>query len=227
VSGVFLQFDGRPPGLIWNYDRIELITDGIVHIVGFGLALVGATALVLLSQPLSPELRAATAIYGAGLVTMLGVSAAYNLWPISPRKWWLRRFDHSAIFIFIASTYTPLIARMKLDNATLGLLAGVWVVSALGVILKVGLPGRFDRFSIGLCLLLGSSGMLIYDSAILALPNSALWLIAIGGGLYSIGVIFHVWETLRFQNFIWHTFVLLAAICHYTAIFNCVVLTTT
>jgi len=82
---VFLQFDGRPPGLIWNYDRIELITDGIVHIVGFGLALVGATALVLLSQPLSPELRAAAAIYGAGLVTMLGVSAAYNLWPISPR----------------------------------------------------------------------------------------------------------------------------------------------
>jgi hemolysin III len=214
--------------VIWNYDRIELITDGIVHVAGLALALVGATALVLMSQPLGTDLRSASVvIYGAGLVTMVGFSAAYNLWPISPRKWWLRRFDHSAIFIFIASTYTPLIARMNLDNATLGLLAGVWVVAALGVILKVSLPGRFDRFSIGLCLLLGSSGMLIYDSAIVALPSSALWLIAMGGVLYSTGVIFHVWQTLRFQNFIWHTFVLLAAICHYTAIFNCVVLKTT
>jgi len=134
-----LQFDGRPPGLIWNYDRTELITDGIVHVVGFGLSLVGATALVLLSEPLGPDLRAASVvIYGAGLVAMLGLSAAYNLWPISPRKWWLRRFDHSAIFIFIASTYTPLIARMNLNNTTLGLLVGVWVIAAVGVILKVG-----------------------------------------------------------------------------------------
>jgi pimeloyl-ACP methyl ester carboxylesterase len=129
------------------------------------------------------------------------------------------------IFIFIAATYTPLIAQLQLDNETLGLLMGVWVVAALGVALKMTLPGRFDRLSIGLCLLLGSSGVLVYESAALALPTSALWLIAIGGGLYATGVIFHLWETLRFQILIWHAFVLLAVVCHYTAIFNCVVLT--
>jgi len=221
---VFLQLDGRPPRLIWNYDRTELITDGILHIVGLGLALIGVTALALLS-PLGTDLRTASiVIYGAGLVAMLGFSAAYNMWPVSPRKWWLRRFDHSAIFIFIAATYTPLIAQLNLDSATLGLLVGVWVVAAVGVCLKVVLPGRFDRLSIGLCLLLGSSGMLVYDSAVFALPSSSLWLIAIGAGLYSIGVVFHLWESLRFQNFIWHTFVLSAAVCHYVAIFNCAVL---
>ena len=223
---MFLQPDGRPPGLIWNYDRTELITDGIVHVVGLGLALVGVTALALLSRPLGPGLRAASiAIYSVGLIAMLGCSAAYNLWPVSPRKWWLRRFDHSAIFIFIAATYTPLIAQLKLDHETIGLLMGVWLVAALGVALKVALPGRFDRLSIGLCLLMGGSGVLVYEFAALALPGPALWLIAIGGGLYATGVIFHLWETLRFQNLIWHTFVLLAAVCHYSAIFSCMVLT--
>jgi hemolysin III len=98
-----LQLDGCPQGLIWKYDHTELITDSIVHAAGLGFALVGATAL-LLSCPLAPNLRTASiVIYAVGLVAMLGFSAAYNLWPVSPRKWWLRRFDHSAIFIFIAA----------------------------------------------------------------------------------------------------------------------------
>ena len=196
-----LQLDGCPQGLIWKYDHTELITDSIVHAAGLGFALVGATAL-LLSCPLAPNLRTASiVIYAVGLVAMLGFSAAYNLWPVSPRKWWLRRFDHSAIFIFIAATYGPLIAQLNFDS--------VWVVAALCVALKLFLPGRFDRVSIGLCFLLGCSGVFVYDSAVAALPSSTLWLIVIGAGLYTTGVVFHLWETLRFQNFIWHTFVLL------------------
>jgi hemolysin III len=80
-------------------------------------------------------------IYAVWLIAMLGFSAAYNLWPVSPRKWWLRRFDHSAIFIFIAATYTPLIAQLNFDSTTFGLLIGVWVLAALGVALKLFLPG--------------------------------------------------------------------------------------
>ena len=153
---------------------------------------------------------------------MLGCSAAYNLWPVSPRKWWLRRFDQCAIFIFIAATYTPLFAQLTLDDMTLALLIGIWAVAGLGATLKLALPGRFDRISIFLCLLLGSSGVLVFQPAVLALSTSTLWLIAVGGALYSIGVIFHMSDGLRFQNFIWHTLVLLAAACHYTAICNCI-----
>ena len=75
-------------------------------------------------------------VYAAGLIAMLGFSAAYNLWPPSPRKWLLRRFDHSAIFLFIAATYTPFIAQMTGDVAPWGLLLGVWIVSAVGILLR-------------------------------------------------------------------------------------------
>ena len=213
--------DGCPRSLIWAYDRTELVTDGVVHVVGLGLAVLGAVTLISSSWPLTDFKTASILIYGVGLVAMLGFSAAYNLWPASPVKWRLRRFDQSAIFIFIAATYTPLIAHLKSDIGTLCTLIGVWIVAFLGVLLKALLPGRFDRLSIGLCLLLGCSGVLVYEPALAALPSSTLWLIAIGGVLYTTGIIFHLFETLRFQNTIWHAFVLAAAICHYAAIVNC------
>ena len=65
---------------------------------------------------------------------------------------------------------------------------------------------------------LGWSGLFAYESVIAALQPTALWLLAIGGALYSIGVLFHVWRTLPFQNAIWHAFVLAATTCHYGTI---------
>jgi hemolysin III len=57
-----------------------------------------------------------------------------------------------------------------------------------------------------------------YESMIATLPTFTFWLLTTGGVLYSMGVIFHMWKSLRFQNAIWHAFVLLAAVCHYTAV---------
>jgi hemolysin III len=153
---------------------------------------------------------------------MLGLSAAYNMWPVSAAKWFLRRFDHSAIYVLIAGTYTPFLAQIKIGLASAGLTIGIWSVAALGIVLKLLLPGRFERLSIVIFLLLGWSGVIAYDAAVSALPSSSLWLIAAGGALYSIGVVFHLWESLRFHNPIWHTFVLLAAVCHYIAVVNSV-----
>jgi len=73
-----------------------------------------------------------------------------------------------------------------------------------------------------LYLLLGWSGAMAYQTVASALPNMSLYLIAAGGALYSTGVIFHSWQSLRFQNAIWHLFVLFAAGCHYSAILYCV-----
>ncbi len=84
------------------------------------------------------------------------------------------------------------------------------------------LPGRLDKLSIALYLAMGWSGAMVFNTMVATLPPSVLWLIAAGGLLYSFGVIFHVWERLRFQNAIWHGFVLLGASCHYTAVLSLV-----
>jgi hemolysin III len=86
--------------------------------------------------------------------------------------------------------------------------------------LKLALPGRFDRLAVILCLLLGWSGIIAYDS-LATLPSSCLWLLAIGGILYTLGTLFHVLRRLRFHNAIWHGFVLVAASCHYSAVLAC------
>jgi hemolysin III len=155
------------------------------------------------------------------VISLLGFSAAYNMWPVSPAKWVLRRFDHSAIYLLIAGTYTPFLMQMKnvLASASLGI--GVWLTAVVGMALKLVLPGRFDRLAVGLCLLLGWSGVVAYDSLASVLPSSSLWLIAIGGILYSLGTLFHLLQRLRFHNAIWHGFVLLAASCHYVAVLAC------
>jgi hemolysin III len=85
----------------------------------------------------------------------------------------------------------------------------------------IALPGRFDRMAIVLCLLLGWSGVAAYASIASTLPNAALWLLLTGGALYSFGTLFHVWRRLRFHNAIWHSFVLAAASCHYSAVLAC------
>jgi hemolysin III len=215
--------DGRPAGLTWNYDRVEIIADGIVHAIGVSLGLVGAIAIVFAASN-SPRSEGLVPvfIYMAGLLAMLGLSATYNMWPITGAKWLLRRFDHSAIYVLIAATYTPLLAQLKAGLTSAGLNTGIWLLAAMGVALKLLLPGRFERLSTILYLLLGWSGVMAYDAAVSALPSSTLWLIVAGGALYSTGLIFHLWQRLRFQNAIWHAFVVLAAGCHYIAVVSSV-----
>jgi hemolysin III len=123
----------------------------------------------------------------------------------------------------IAGTYTPFIAQMKIGVVSMGLLISVWLVAIVGITLKLLLPGRLDRLAILLYLLLGWSGVVFYEPVAAALPSLSLWLLAAGGIFYSTGI-FHVWQNLRFQNAIWHGFVLVAACCHYSAILDCVVL---
>src|SRR6201991_259797 len=104
----------------------------------------------------------------------------------------------------------------------MALLTGVWCIAIVGVVLKLGWPGRFDRLSVGLYLAMGWSGMMLYHTGVSELPRMALWFVLMGGALYSFGVIFHAWRRLRFQNAIWHSFVLLGAACHYTAVLDLV-----
>jgi hemolysin III len=207
----------------WNYDRAELIADGIVHGIGVFCGLVAATVLIVLTVVYASRFEvAAVSVYVAGLMTMLVLSATYNLWPVSRAKWVLRRFDHSAIYVLIAATYTPFITQMTDSIFGMALLAGVWCVAVVGIVIKLAFPGRFDRLAVGLYLAMGWSGFMVYDAGVASLPSLALWFIAAGGLLYTFGVIFHAWQRLRFQNAIWHSFVLMGAACHYTAVLDLV-----
>jgi hemolysin III len=205
----------------WNYDRAEIIADGVVHAIGVCLGLIGAVTIVVFAVKLERIEVVPVLVYVIGLLTMLAFSAAYNMWPVSPTKWILRRFDHSAIYLLIAGTYTPFLAQMTNTVLSAILGVGVWVSAIIGMILKLALPGRFDRLAIVLCLLLGWSGLFAFDSIASTLPSTTIWLLAIGGILYSLGTLFHIWQHLRFQNAIWHGFVLLGASCHYWAVLAC------
>jgi hemolysin III len=214
--------DGWPAQFAWNYDRSELLADGLVHAIGVGLGLVGAAALIVHAvNSTHGSDTVAYLVYAAGLMTMLVLSAAYNVWPVSRAKWLLRRLDQSAIYILIAATYTPFVVKAGAGVGSTGLLIGVWLVAIGGILFKLLWPGCLDRLSVVVYLLLGWAGAAAYP-VMATLPASTLWLIAIGGMLYSAGVLFHLWTSLRFQNATWHAFVLVAAACHYTAVLDSV-----
>jgi hemolysin III len=202
----------------WNYDRTEVAADALVHATGVGLGLIGATTLLLISAAAKTAVPLAIAIYAVGLMTMLVSSAIYNLWPVSPLKWLLRRLDQSAIYLFIAATYTPFLSHLNDSEFAKRFLIGLWSIAFVGVVLKLNWPGRFDKLSIALYLAMGWSGALVYGKAGSSLPGSILLLIATGGILYTLGIFFHLWERLRFQNAIWHVFVALGAGCHFLAV---------
>lgn len=204
---------GRP------YDFHEILADAIVHGVGVVLALIGSTALIFHASLWgSPTAQLAAWIYGLGLVGALAISFTYNMLPPSRAKWIMRRLDHSAIFILIAATYTPFLEPGIADPAVLRLLIAVWIMAGLGVLLKCALPGRHDRLAILLYLLMGWSGLVAIGPIAAHLPPLSVTLVVLGGIIYSAGVIFHIWQRLRFQNAIWHGFVVTAALAHYLAI---------
>ena len=217
---MFLAEDGRPLALTWNYTPRELRADGAVHIAGLALGVLGAICLIVTATltHLGWIERASLLVYATAMLAMLGASAAYNMWPVSPRKWILRRLDHAFIYLMIAGTYTPVVALVGSGPVAWTLLALIWTVALAGIAIKILMPGRWDRVSIVLYLMLGWSGVLAYESVISGLTPSALGFLAVGGLLYSVGVVFHVWRTLPFQNAIWHGFVLAATACHYGTI---------
>ena len=109
-----------------------------------------------------------------------------------------------------------------LHDAIAGATHVVHCAAIAGIVLKLKYPGRFDRLSVGLYLAMGWSGLMLYEAVVAALPALALGFVVAGGIFYTLGVAFHAWQRLRFQNAIWHGFVLSGAACHYTAVLDIV-----
>lgn len=220
LDNLQIPFRGR-----FVYSRAELIADGAVHAVGIVIAIAaGATLLALSPFHAGTGEYIAACFYVVALLTVLSVSCAYNLWPISPTKWVLRRFDHAGIYLLIAGTYTPFIAQLQDPWTSVPMAAIVWTGAAAGIAIKLLLPGRFDRLAVVFYLAVGWSGILIARSLAASLPPTTMWLIAAGGVTYTCGVIFYAWHGLRFQNALWHGFVVTAATLHLAAVTDLLVL---
>nr|WP_294513045.1 hemolysin III family protein [uncultured Rhodopila sp.] len=199
----------------------ERIADGVVQGINVLLAAAGCVALGVLVEPYTTAPRAAAlAAYGAGLLAMVGCSALYAWGRLGRRRELFRHLDQAAIFVMIAGTYTPLILAAPTGSHRLGLLAVIWAIAVAGALLKLLAPRRFEPFVVPLYLIMGWA-ILSDPGLILSLPAAVAALLVAGGVLYSVGVIFHL-ARMRYQEAIWHGFVLAAAACHYAAIVRAV-----
>jgi hemolysin III len=158
------------------------------------------------------------------LLTMLGCSAAYNLASNASRRKFLRQLDHAAIFLMIAGTYTPFTTCRLHGVCGIAMTAAIWTGAITGAVMKLIGPRGVEEGSIVAYLTLGWMFLVGLGPMLGSVDAWTAVLIGVGGVLYSIGVGFHLWRALPFHNAIWHSFVLVAASCHYAAILHGVVL---
>lgn len=206
----------------WTQSHAEEVANSVSHAVGL-LAAVIATPILLEAA----ETRGSTPFYIGSVVfaaTMLLLylgSAIYHIWPRTPLKAALQTLDHSAIFLLIAGTYTPLALGPLHGPRGFAVLLLVWCMAAGGVLLKTlrGANHR-PRLAVALYLIMGWLILLVIRPLAQAVPlSSLLWLIA-GGVVYTSGVLFFMNDHKRYCHFVWHLFVLGGTACHYFAVLS-------
>ncbi|HEY1709493.1 MAG TPA: hemolysin III family protein [Rhizomicrobium sp.] len=198
------------------YSRFEERADAVVHVLGIVFA-INASAWLLWHVTGLPASVSVT-VYCAGLLAMIGMSAAYNLTPGHFRaKDILRRLDHCAIFIMIAGTYTPFAAG-RLGGWGLWILIANWSAATLGIVMKLIFPRRFETLSIGLYVAMGWLIVVALKPLIANVATLDLWLLLGGGVVYSAGIAFYVIERIPYHKAIWHSFVLVAAVLQFLSI---------
>jgi hemolysin III len=206
-----------------KYTRIERLIDGYIHGIGVIFSLASSVMLLASARNSSALDIIALAIYSSGMMAMFLSSACYNLSTTPVQKEFFRRFDHAAIYVMIAGSYTPF-ALSKIGGAPgVALLVAVWTITAIGVTLIFAFPRRFEGAAIVFYLAQGWAILAAIDPLMSSISNFALELLTAGGIIYTIGVGIHLSKQLPFHNAIWHGFVLIAASCHYAAIYESII----
>lgn len=201
-----------------QYTRAEKLADAAVHVAGIAASLVAVPILLLVAfRSLHWGQATGLAIYGTAIVLLFITSACYHLVPHVHWKPVLKRFDQAAIFLKIAGTYTPLVLALG-GFFAYAVLIGVWIAATFGAFAKLALGQRFEKISVAIYLPLGWASLLLLWPIFSRFPPAVSLLVLAGGILYTVGVLFHVREKLRYQNAIWHSFVLAASACHFAAV---------
>ena len=205
-----------------RYTIGEEIFNSVTHGVGVLIAIAFMILLIIKSQGNTP-LIIANIIYGISLMLMFLFSTLYHAITNTKAKQVLRYFDHSAIFICIAGTFTPIIVRVLQGAQRVGFLVAIWLIALIGIILKItifrkNLQEKYKKQSLIIYVVMGWMSVLLMKKVIQISGMLSFILILSGGVLYSIGVYFYAKKRKYFHS-IWHIFIILASVAQFFGIY--------
>lgn len=205
-----------------RYTIGEEIFNSVTHGIGVLIAIAFMVLLIIKSQDNTP-LIIANIIYGVSLMLMFLFSTLYHAITNTKAKQVLRYFDHSAIFICIAGTFTPIIVRVLQGAQRVGFLVAIWLIALIGIILKItifkkNLQEKYKKQSLILYVVMGWMSVLLMKKVIQISGMLSFILILSGGVLYSIGVYFYAKKRKYFHS-IWHIFIILASVAQFFGIY--------
>ena len=199
-----------------EFSLTEEIWHAITHGIGLALSIAALTIMVAYSSQTGSVVSVfASALFGITLIILYGSSTLYHAITHHQLKKRFQQFDHASIYILIAGSYTHI--TLLALGGTLGysIFAFVWSVALVGIFLKFAYPGRFEKLSLVLYLLLGWLIVIAIKPLFEVMAPGGLWLLLAGGLFYTVGVVFYVWDALPFNHAIWHLFVMGGSICHF------------
>ncbi|CAN5268982.1 hemolysin III family protein [soil metagenome] len=198
----------------------EEVLNSLTHGLGFILSIAGLLTLILLAYENGSAWHITSlAVYGASLTLLYGASTLYHSVKPGKTKQYLRIFDHAAIYVLIAGSYTPFALITLREHGGIPLFFVLWGITVVGVIFKFFFVGKFNLLSTILYLLMGWMAVFVYEPLFNNLPFNGLWLLVGGGLSYSFGVIFYLWDRLPFNHSIWHLFVMGGSFMHFLAVY--------
>ena len=211
----------QPSSLTKSYSSGEEWLNAASHCLGFIAAIIGLIMLLLRAEGIYAQVI--SIVYAVSMMMMFLSSTLYHSVRDPDLKLLLKVFDHSAIYLLIAGTYTPLMLLTVggwLGGVTIGL---IWGIALVGVLFKCFARGRFPKLSIIAYLAMGWLAILFIYPLYQALPADGMWLLVNGGLCYSIGVLFYVAKKVKYTHSIWHVFVAGGCACHFFLIYDYVV----
>lgn len=211
----------RNKPLAKSYFLVEEIANSVSHGVGVILGIVGLVLMLNQAGEAGATALAVTSysLYGGSMILLYLASTLYHAIPHPPAKRWLKKVDHCAIYLLIAGTYTPFLLIGLASPLAKWLMVVIWVMAAVGVLFKLVFAHRFRAISIITYLTMGWLSLVVIYQLVQRLPAGGVALLAAGGVVYSLGVVFYVWDRIPFNHAIWHGFVLGGTVCHFLAIY--------
>ncbi|MEZ8821721.1 hemolysin III family protein [Vibrio sp. 10N.222.54.A1] len=204
-----------------EYSDIEERANAITHGLGVVLGVVGLVLLLIRAFDYQADMLtvASMAVYGSSIILLFLASTLYHSITTEKTKRLLKTLDHCAIYLLIAGSYTPFLLVGLRTPLAMGLMAVIWGIALVGIIMKIAFVYRFKRLSLFIYLAMGWLSLIVVYQLAMNIEMGGLVLLALGGVIYSLGVIFYVAKRIPYNHAIWHLFVLAGCACHFFAIY--------
>lgn len=198
----------------------EELASALTHGLGATAALAGGAVLITLAALYGDGWQlGASIVFGIALVLLYLASTLYHSIHHPVIKGRLKVFDHCAIYVLIAGTYTPFTLIGLRGSVGWWLFGTIWALALAGVVFKLFYTGRFKKLSTMIYVAMGWLIMIAAKPMFAALDAWTLGWLLTGGAFYTLGTIFYHRPSMRYSHAVWHLFVLAGSISHYVAVF--------